>query len=66
MTDTFAIEQGAGREAAKDLENDILHGVGQCIPIVGGLLHFVSVQYDESLFSNEIIEAKNNPTKIHH
>ena len=40
-TDTFAAEQGAGGEAAEDLENDILREAGQCIPLVGGLLHFV-------------------------
>ena len=28
--DTFAVEQGAGREAAKDLDNGIIHEVGQC------------------------------------
>ena len=41
--DTFAAEQGVGREVAEDLENDILHEAGQCIPLVGGLLHFVNV-----------------------
>ena len=65
MTDTFAAEQGAGREVAEDLENDILREAGQCVPLVGGLLHFVSVQYDESFLSNEITEEENNPTKIH-
>jgi hypothetical protein len=39
---TFAIEQGAGKEAAEDLNIDMVHEVGQCIPLVGGLLHFVS------------------------
>jgi hypothetical protein len=58
-------KKGVGGEAAEDLKNDILHEAGQCIPFVGGLLHFVSVQYDESFLSNEIIEEKNNPTKIH-
>ena len=43
-TDTFAAEQGVGREAAEDLNKDIVHEVGQCVPLVGGLLHFVSVQ----------------------
>ena len=43
MTDTFAAEQGAGREVAEDLENDILHEAALCVPLVGGLLHFVSV-----------------------
>ena len=61
--DTFAAEQGAGGEAAEDLENDILHEVGQCVPLVGGLLHFVSVQYNESFL--EITEEEHNPTKIH-
>ena len=52
-------------EVAEDLKNKILHEVGQCVPLVGGLLHFVSVQYDESFLSNEITEEKNNRTKIH-
>jgi hypothetical protein len=42
-TDTFAAEQGASGEAAKDLENDILCEAGQCVPLIGGLLHFVNV-----------------------
>jgi hypothetical protein len=42
-TNTFAAEQGADREAAKDLDKDIIHEAGQCIPLIGGLLHFVSV-----------------------
>ena len=41
-TDTFAAEQGAGREATEDLNNGIVCEAGQCIPLVGGLLHFVS------------------------
>ena len=40
-TDTFAAEQGVGREAAEDLENDILCEAGQCVPLAEGLLHFV-------------------------
>ena len=40
---TFVAEQGAGREAVEDLKNDILREAGQCVPLVGGLLHFVSV-----------------------
>ena len=28
-TDTFAAEQGAGGEAAEDLENEMLHEAGQ-------------------------------------
>ena len=65
VTDTFAAEQGAGGEVAEDLENDILREAGQCVPLVGGLHHFVSVQYEESFLSNEITKEKNNPTKIH-
>ena len=53
MTDTFAAEQGAGGEAAEDLENDILREAGQCIPLVGGLLYLT-----------KITEEENNPTKI--
>ena len=55
-TDTFAAEQGVGREAAKDHENEILHEASQCVPLVGSLLHFISVQYDESFLSIEITE----------
>ena len=43
----------------------VIEEVGQCVPLIGGLLHFVSVQYDESFLSNEITEEENNPTKIH-
>ena len=42
-TDTFAAEQGAGGEAMEDLDKDIVHEAGQCVPLVGGLLHFISV-----------------------
>jgi len=42
-TDTFVAEQGAGGEAVEDLNNDIVREAGQCIPLVGGLLHFVYV-----------------------
>ena len=42
-TDTFTAEQGADGEAVEDLENEILHEAGQCVPLVGGLLHFVRV-----------------------
>ena len=42
-TDTFAAEQGVSGEAAEDLDNGIVHEAGQCIPPVGGLLHFISV-----------------------
>ena len=41
VTDTFAAEQGADGEAVEDLENEILLEAGQCVPLVGGLLHFV-------------------------
>ena len=41
--DTFVAEQGAGGEAAEDLNKDIVHEAGQCVHLVGGLLHFVSV-----------------------
>ena len=52
MIDTFAAEQGAGEEVAEDLKNDILREAGQCVPLVGGLLHFVSVHYDESFLND--------------
>jgi hypothetical protein len=42
-TDTFTTEQGAGGETAEDLENGIVREAGQCVPLVGGLLHFVYV-----------------------
>ena len=42
--DTFVAEQGAGREAAEDLDNGIVCEDGQGVPLVGGLLHFVYVQ----------------------
>ena len=64
-TDIFLAEQGAGGEVAEDLQNDILREASQCVLLVGGLLHFISVQYDEGFLSNEIIEEENNPTKIH-
>jgi len=43
-TDTFVAEQGAGGEAAEDLDNGIAHEASQCVPLVGGLLHFICVQ----------------------
>ena len=43
-TNTFAVEQGASGEAAKDLDNGIIREAGQCVPLVGGLLYFVCVQ----------------------
>jgi len=55
-TDTFAAEQGAGEEAVEDLDNGIVREAGQCVPLVGGLLHFIS---------NEITEEENNLIKIH-
>ena len=36
-TDIFAAEQGAGGEAAEDLNNSIVREAGQCVPLVGGL-----------------------------
>ena len=42
--DSFAAEQGAGGEAVEDLDNDVVHEASPCIPLVGGLLHFVYVQ----------------------
>ena len=38
---TFAAKQGAGREATKDLDKDIVHEVGQCVTLVVGLFHFI-------------------------
>ena len=43
-TDTFAVEQGAGREAVEDLNNGIIHEASQCVPLVGGLFHLICVQ----------------------
>ena len=40
VIDTFVAEQGANREVTEDLNNDIVHEASQCIPLVGGLLHF--------------------------
>jgi hypothetical protein len=54
-----------GEEVVEDLKNDILCEASQCVPLIRGLLHFVSVQYDESFISNEITEEENNPTKIY-
>ena len=42
--DTFIAEQGAGWEVTEDLDNSIICEVGQCVPLVGGLLHFFYVQ----------------------
>ena len=43
-TDTFAAKQGAGGEAVEDLDKDIIHEASQCVPLIGGLLHFISVR----------------------
>ena len=40
-TNTFVAEQGAGEEAAEDLDSGIVREAGQCVPLVGGLLYFV-------------------------
>ena len=40
-TDTFAAKQGAGGEAVEDLDKDIIHEASQCVPLIGGLLHFI-------------------------
>ena len=42
-TNTFATEQGVGGEAVEDLDNGIIREAGQCVPLVGGHLHFVCV-----------------------
>ena len=52
VIDTFAAEKGVGREVAEDLNKDIVHEASQCVPLVGGLLHFISVQYDESFLND--------------
>jgi hypothetical protein len=62
---TFAAEQGAGSEVEEDLKNNIVWESGQCVPIIGGHLHFVSVQQDESFLSIEITGEENNSIKIH-
>ena len=64
-TDTFAAEQGAGGEAEEDLDNGIVREASQCVPLVGGLIHFVYVQLDESLVSHEITKEENNSTKTY-
>jgi len=43
VRDTFAAEQGADEEVAEDLNNDIIHEAGQCVPLIWGLLHFICV-----------------------
>ena len=42
-TNTFVAEQGVSKEAAEDLDNVIVCEAGQCVPLLGGLLHFVYV-----------------------
>jgi hypothetical protein len=42
-TNIFVAEQGAGGEVVEDLDKDIVYEAGQCVPLVGGLLHFISV-----------------------
>ena len=37
--DTFATQQGAGGEAAEDLQNNIFCEASQCVPVVRGRLH---------------------------
>jgi hypothetical protein len=44
MIDTFAAEQGAGGEATEDHDNGIVREAGQCICLVEGPLHFISVK----------------------
>jgi hypothetical protein len=63
--DTFAAEQGADGKTTEDPENNIIHEAAQYVPLVGGLLHFVNVQYNDSFLNNEITKEENNPTKIH-
>ena len=41
--DTFVAEHRAGGEVMEDLDKDIIHEAGQCIPLVGALLHFINV-----------------------
>jgi hypothetical protein len=43
MIDTFIAEQGASEETVEDLDKDIVHKAGQCVPLVGCQLHVVSV-----------------------
>ena len=43
VTDTFVAEQGADGETMEDLNNGIVREAVQCIPLIGGLLHFVCV-----------------------
>ena len=35
--DTFAVEQGADREAVEDVDKDIILEAGQCISLVRGV-----------------------------
>ena len=54
-TDIFAAEQGAGGEAAEDLDNGIVREASQCVPLVGAS--------SISLVMRSL-KRKNNPTKI--
>ena len=42
-TGIFAVQKGAGKEAAEDLDNGIVREAGQCVPLVGSLLCFICV-----------------------
>ena len=55
VIDTFAAEQGAGGEAAEDLDNGIVREASQCVPLVGAS--------SISLVMRSL-KRKNNPTKI--
>ena len=38
-TNTFIAEQGAGGEAAEDLDKHMVCEAAHCVPPIGGLLH---------------------------
>jgi len=59
-TDIFAAEQGAGGEAAEDLNNSIVREAGQCVPLVGGLLHFILMRS----LKRKIIQQRSN-SEVH-
>ena len=40
---TYTFAGAIGREAVEDLDNGIVYEASQYVPLVGGLLHFVSV-----------------------
>ena len=44
LGDQFAMEQEVGGEAADVLKNKILYEASHRVPLIGGLLHFASVQ----------------------